>query len=98
LRRNKDCAKLSLCLWQRLKMSKEVVRVISWVRARDAKDHEAACIRNYELANLLTFAQHDPKKMPGYKPVSAKPEAASDAVQQAKARGAMISWALQNGA
>jgi hypothetical protein len=74
------------------------MRVITGVRARDARDHEAARIRNYELANLLTFAQHDPKKMPGYKPVTAKPQPASDAVQQAKARGAMISWALQNGA
>jgi hypothetical protein len=76
----------------------EIMRVISGVRARDARDHEAARIRNYELANLLTFAQHDPKKMPGYRPVIAKPQPASDAVQQAKARGAMISWALQNGA
>jgi hypothetical protein len=74
------------------------MRVITGVRARDARDHEAARIRNYELANLLTFAQHDPKKMPGYKPVSAKPEAASEELQQAKARGAMIAWALQNGA
>jgi hypothetical protein len=74
------------------------MRVISGVRARDARDHEAARIRNYELANLLTFAQHDPKKMPGYKPVSAKPQPASDVVQQARARGAMIAWALQNGA
>jgi hypothetical protein len=74
------------------------MRVISGVRARDARDHEAARIRNYELANLLTFAQHDPKKMPGYKPVSAMPQPASDELQQARARGAMISWALQNGA
>jgi hypothetical protein len=76
----------------------EIVRVISGVRARDARDHEAARIRNYELANLIAFAQHDPKKMPGYKPVSGAPQPASGAVQQAKARGAMISWALQNGA
>ena len=73
------------------------MRVITGVRARDVKDHEAARIRNYELANLLTFAQHDPKKMPGYKPVGAKPQPISDEVQQARARGALISWALQKG-
>ena len=76
----------------------EIVRIITGVRARDAREHEAARIRNYELANLLTFAQHDPKKMPQYKPVSAKPQPSSDEVQQARARGALISWALQNGA
>ncbi len=72
--------------------------MISGVRARDARDHETARIRNYELANLIAIAQHDPKKMPGYKPVSGKPQPLSGKLQQAKARGAMIAWALQNGA
>jgi hypothetical protein len=76
----------------------EIMRVITGVRARDARDHEAARIRNYELANLIAFAQHDPKKLPGYKPVSGKPQPASDPVQQVRAHGAMIAWALQNGA
>ncbi|MCF7725781.1 hypothetical protein GLP52_03675 [Sulfitobacter sp. M22] len=31
---------------------------------RDERAHELSRNRNYELANLIAFAFHDPKKMP----------------------------------
>lgn len=72
------------------------MRIVTGVRARDAQDHEAARIRNYELANLTIFAQHNPKKMPKYEAVSAKREPVSDEAQQARARGAFIALALRS--
>lgn len=67
-------------------------------RKRDERDHEEARIRAYELANLITFAQHDPKKMPEYKPTKEPEKKKSDEADQVRARGAMITWALANGA
>jgi len=74
----------------------EITRILEAAIRRDERDHEEARIRNYELANLIAFAHHDPKKMPEYKPIASKPEAMSDEVQQARARGAFIALALRS--
>ena len=67
------------------------------VRKRDERGREEARARNFELANLISFAHHDPKKMPEYKPLSAKSEeTTSDEAQQARARGAFIALALRS--
>ena len=51
---------------------------------------------NYELAGLISFAQHDPKKMPKYKAASsAKVAPEDDEVNAARFRGAFIALALQ---
>lgn len=67
---------------------------------RCLQDHEEARVRSFELANLISFAQHDPKKMPKYKPTSEpeKKKTGGTELDQVKARGAMIAWALSNGA
>lgn len=77
---------------------KEIILIVDGLRKRDQREHEEARIRNYELANLLTFAQHDPKKMPEYRPMKTTSAAKSDEAQQAQARGHFIAWALQHGA
>lgn len=72
------------------------MRIVKGVQERDAQDHETARIRNYELANLIAFAQHDPKKMPKYKSANSKPEPVSDEAEQARARGAFIALAFRS--
>ena len=74
------------------------MRILKAEQERSLQEHEEARMRNFELANLISFAQHAPKKIPKYKPSSepaAKPKGEAD---QVKARGAMIAWALSNGA
>ena len=48
------------------------------------RDHDDERIRNFELANLITYAHHNPKKMPRYKPTEDKAEVKSDALAQAQ--------------
>jgi hypothetical protein len=74
----------------------EIVRIVEASRKQDDIEHEAARIRNYELARLISFAQHDPKNMPSYKLEAdeAKPE--SDEANQERARGAFIALALRS--
>jgi len=73
------------------------LKIVTAERKRRDNDFEAVRIANFELANLITFAQHDPKQMPEYKPMSAKVEPVSDEAQQARARGAFIALALRSG-
>ena len=58
--------------------------------------HEAARVRNYELAGLISFAHHDPKKMPKYTAIGAQEKKASDEADQARARGLLIAMALRS--
>lgn len=76
---------------------KEIGLVLDGYKEKKSADFEAQRVLNYELANLITFAQHDPKKMPEYKRHDTPKVAADSEVQQAKSRGAFIAWAKANG-
>ena len=58
------------------------------------RDHDDERIRNFELASLITYAHHNPKKMPKYKPTEDKTQVKSDALAQAQVRGFFIAAAL----
>lgn len=60
-------------------------------------EHDEARIRNYELAGLISYAQHDPKKMPKFQPTADAEGEKSDAVAQEQVRGFFIGMALNSG-
>jgi hypothetical protein len=60
--------------------------------------HEAARMRNYELAQLIGFAVHDPKKMPKYEPSPdprAKKKEVSTEADEARVRAFFINLAMR---
>ncbi|ARU02968.1 hypothetical protein [Yoonia vestfoldensis] len=79
----------------------EIVLVLEGEHKRQIGQHDQARMRNYELAHWLTFAQHDPKKMPKFEPTApvADPHASkvkSDEADQAQVRGFFIGLALKS--
>lgn len=62
---------------------------------RRDQDYERARTLNYEMAALVSFAHHDPRKMPKYKPLKSKDAAKDDALAQAQARGALIALSMR---
>jgi hypothetical protein len=55
-------------------------------------EHDLARQRNFELAHLIAFSFHDPKKIPTFKSDS-QTEEASDELAQAQVRGFFIAMA-----
>lgn len=58
---------------------------------------EATRAANHELAHLISFAQHSPKKIPKYKPLK-KPKArkAPTKLDREQGHAAMVAWAMRN--
>lgn len=75
----------------------EIITVLDGEHKRRTREHDDARARNYELAGLISFAHHDPKKMPKFQATGAAEKEQSDAVNQAKVRGYLISLALHSG-
>lgn len=71
--------------------------VLDGEHKRRTREHDDARARNYELAGLISFAHHDPKKMPKFQATGEAAKAKSDAVDQAKVRGYLIGLALNSG-
>jgi hypothetical protein len=63
---------------------------------RRTREHDDARARNYELAGLISYAHHDPKKMPKFQATGAAAREQSDAVNQERVRGYLISLALSS--
>lgn len=72
----------------------EIVIILDGDRKRRLRDHDDARARNYELAGLISFAQHDPKKMPKYQATEDAGKAVSDELAQAQVRGYFIAAAM----
>jgi len=53
-------------------------------------EHRLARMRNHELAQLIGFAFHDPKKMPKFEDSTEGRKAISNEVANAKVRGFLI--------
>ncbi|WP_028956658.1 hypothetical protein [Sulfitobacter sp. 20_GPM-1509m] len=60
--------------------------------ARIESEHELARVRNFELAGLVAFAFHEPKKLPKYSKTNSK-SAVPDEVAQAQVRAFFIAMA-----
>lgn len=66
-------------------------------RARETRLEEARQL-NFELAGLISFAFHAPKKMPKYKPVRPEPRReTSSPADDAKVRAYLIGLSMQKG-
>ncbi|MCG3267246.1 hypothetical protein [Yoonia sp. I 8.24] len=61
-------------------------------------EHEARRVLNHELVHWIAFAHHKPGSIPEYKAHGTDAKPATGEAAQARARGAMIAWAMQNGA
>lgn len=59
------------------------------------REHDEARIRNYELAGLISYAQHDPSKMPKFQTTEDGNKEQSDALAQEQVRGFFIGMAMQ---
>ena len=59
---------------------------------RRIRDHDDARSRNYEFANWISYAHHDPKKMPKFEATEAGKQ--SDELAHEQVRGFFISLAM----
>lgn len=75
----------------------EIIKILDANRAREEREFEQSRMLNFELANLIAHAHHQPDKMPKYAPHAAEKKKVSDEADQARARGAFISLALRSG-
>lgn len=75
----------------------EIVLVLKGHDERLAGEIENARRLNYELAGWITFAFHNPKKMPALNPKDPKKKQQSSAVDDARVRGFLIGLAQKNG-
>lgn len=62
-------------------------------RKRRVRDHDDERVRNYELAGLIAYAQHDPKNMPTFK-ATGDDRAQSNEADAERVRGYFIGLAL----
>lgn len=53
---------------------REASLIMDGIAESRTNEHERERVLLYEAANLTSFAYHDPKKIPKYKPISAKPQ------------------------
>ena len=72
----------------------EIIKILDVNRAREEREFEQSRILNFELANLIAHAHHQPDKMPKYVPHGAEKQKTTDEGEQARARGAFIALAL----
>lgn len=63
-------------------------------RKRRMRDHDDERARNYELAGLISYAHHEPKKMPKFKPTEDPNAEKSDELAQAQVRGYFMALAI----
>ena len=66
--------------------------VLDGAQAKRMRDHDDARARNYELAGLIGYAYHDPKKMPKFEASGAAQK--SDELAHEQVRGFFISLAM----
>jgi hypothetical protein len=75
----------------------EIIRILDANREREEREFEKSRILNFELANLIAHAHHQPDKIPKYSSnADAKPKK-SDEADQARARGALIAMSMRSG-
>ena len=72
----------------------EIIKIITVLRAREERDFEQSRVLNFELAGLISYAHHQPDKIPKYVPHGAEKQKTTDEGEQARARGAFIALAL----
>lgn len=72
------------------------MRILEGDYQRRMREHDDARARNYELANWISYAQHDPGKMPKFEATPKPGAVKSDEVDQAKVRGYLIGLALSS--
>ena len=73
---------------------REICTILDGDQKRRVREHDDARARNYELAVLVSFAHHDPGKMPAFKASGADEKAKSDELAQAQVRGFFIAAAM----
>lgn len=54
-------------------------------------------VLNHELAQLIAFAMHEPKKMPSYKPINSKKTPKATQADEDRVRAFFIGLASQRG-
>lgn len=75
---------------------REITLILRGSAAKMQAENELARQRNYELAQLIAYAHHDPSKMPEYNDGSKKPEVPDD-VAQMKVRAYFMAMAQRSG-
>ena len=75
----------------------EIMVILEGDYKRRMREHDDARVRNYELANWISYAHHEPNKMPKFQATPDRDKEASDAVAQEKVRGFFIGLALSSG-
>lgn len=63
---------------------------------KQLRDHDEARVRNYELAQWISYAHHNPSKMPKFSTSYQDDKAKSDAVAQERVRGWFVAMALSS--
>lgn len=59
------------------------------------REYDESRYLNFELAQLVAFAYHDPKNMPSFSTSADDASEAKSAVDEAKVRGFFISMAMK---
>ena len=70
--------------------------ILDGEQKRRLRDHDDARARLHELAMLVSYAHHQPDKMPKFKPTRDSNKAQSDTVAQEQVRGYFIGLALNS--
>jgi len=74
----------------------EILIVLEGDRKRRLRDHDDARARAHELAVLISYAHHQPGKIPKFTPTDDPGKPKSDAAAQAQVRGYFIGLALNS--
>lgn len=76
----------------------EVVLVLRATAVRREREFENARILQHEMSGLMAIGFHDPKKMPEYKPLAARPagQKIATALDDENARGFLMRLALRS--
>jgi hypothetical protein len=69
--------------------------VLDGEQKRRLRHHDDARARNYEFAGLISYAHHNPQKMPKFEPTGAPK--VSDELAHEQVRGFFIGMALRTG-